>query len=227
MNSELFWQTQPFHINTGAPFTTFSHYHRCSLLWGYPWQWHVHNINIYTLLSTHSYLPNTEDIQVNFFDTRETCSMLHALVTINEESLVPQFLTLKLLFISFIGMSYRYLHQYKHNISRYLLEYQHGVGCRTHGPGLRRTSTAPPPEPELRSSRHSSHFYWQLPSVSDLSSKVIMHGQLGTKLWCQCAVKAVLKYDLSRACAHLWSRSVTPQYRSVQCSMVQCSTGHR
>ena len=62
---------------------------------------------------------------------------------------------------------------------------------------------------------------------SRISSRVIMQCQLGTKLWCQCGVKAVLKYDLSRACAHLWSRSVTPQYRSVQCSMVQCSTGHR
>ena len=79
MNSELFWQTQPFHINTGAPFTTFSHYHRCSLLWGYPWQWHVHNINIYTLLSTHSYLPNTEDIQVNFF--WHTWNMQHVTCT--------------------------------------------------------------------------------------------------------------------------------------------------
>ena len=62
-------------------------------------------------------------------DTRETCSMLHALVTINEESLVPQFFTLKLLFISLTlggftlnwpSCMYRYLHQYKHNISRYL-----------------------------------------------------------------------------------------------------------
>ena len=150
--------SQPFHIITGAPFCAAG----------------ILGSSMSTIsISTHYYLhiviyPTLRIYKLIFFDTRETCSMLHALVTINEESLVPQFLTLKLLFISFIGMSYRYLHQYKHNISRYLLEYQHGVGCRTHGPGLRRTSTAPPPEPELRSSRHRSHFYWQLPSESDI-----------------------------------------------------------
>ena len=108
MNSELFWQTQSFHIITGAPY--------CEGILGSG----MSTISI----STHYYLhiviyPTLRIYKLIFFDTRETCSMLHALVTINEESLVPQFLTLKLLFISFIGMSYRYLHQYKHNIDIY------------------------------------------------------------------------------------------------------------
>ena len=110
MNSELFWQTQPFHIITGAPY--------CEGILGSG----MSTISI----STHYYLhiviyPTLRIYNLNFW---HTWNMQHVTCTSHYKwGILGSTIFDTEAFIHFIHWYVqisRYLHQYKHNISRYL-----------------------------------------------------------------------------------------------------------